>query len=107
MSSIDNIFFALSDEKRRLILTMLSKEKLHVNAIAEKFSVSRPAISKHLRILERAELVTPLKVGKQNFYSIKPKNMKTAFNWLKYYERFWDEKLDALKLFVEREHNGK
>lgn len=107
MSNINNIFFALSDEKRRYILTMLSKEKLHVNAIAEKFSVSRPAISKHLRILERAELVAPYKIGKQNFYSINPRKMKIAYNWLKYYEKFWDEKLDALKLFVEREHNGK
>ncbi len=80
---------------------MLSKESLPVNAIAKKFDISRPAISKHLRILVESELVKQKKEGRERHYSFNPKPMTGVLDWLKFYSAFWDNKLRALKLYVE------
>jgi DNA-binding transcriptional ArsR family regulator len=105
MNKVNNIFSALADENRRRIMVMLSQESKSVNAIAEKFNISRPAISKHLRILERSKLVTQKKEGRERYYSFNPKPMKAVFDWLKFYDKFWDAKLNSLKLFVEGKHD--
>ena len=106
MSVVNDIFSALADENRRKILVMLSNEKMHVNAIAGNFRISRPAVSKHLRILVRSKLVTQKKEGRERYYSFNPRPMKTVFDWLKFYDKFWDNKLSALKMFVEN-NSGK
>jgi DNA-binding transcriptional ArsR family regulator len=101
MNNVNDIFSALADENRRRILVMLSSESRHVNDIASKFKISRPAISKHLRILERSKLITHKKEGRERYYSLNPKPMRVVFDWLKFYDRFWDDKLSSLKLFAE------
>ncbi len=101
MNNINKIFSALADENRRKILVMLSNQSKHVNDIASNFKISRPAISKHLRILERSKLITHKKEGRERYYSFNPKPMKAVFDWLKFYHKFWDDKLSSLKLFVE------
>ncbi|MCI0449810.1 MAG: metalloregulator ArsR/SmtB family transcription factor [Chlorobi bacterium] len=101
MKQANDIFSALADDSRRRILLLLSKETMHVNAIAENFKISRPAVSKHLRILERSKLVRHNKEGRENYYTFNPKPMKAVFDWLKYFDNFWDRKLNSLKLFVE------
>ena len=80
---------------------MLSKEPMHVNEIVHKFRISRPAISRHLRILENSHLVKQVKQGRERYYSLNPKPIKAVFDWLKFYNKFWDKKLDKLKSFVE------
>jgi DNA-binding transcriptional ArsR family regulator len=107
MSGVNDIFQALADENRRKILVMLANEKMHVNAIAENFRISRPAVSKHLRILVNSKLVTQKKEGRERYYSFNPKSMKAVFGWLKFYDKFWDDKLSALKLFVEKDDGKK
>lgn len=106
MNNVNNIFSALADENRRKIMVMLSHESKSVNAIAEKFNISRPAISKHLRILERSKLVTQKKEGRERYYRFNPKPMKAVFDWFKFYDKFWDDKLNSLKLFVEGKHDA-
>jgi predicted transcriptional regulator len=106
MKSTYNVFSAIADHNRRRILTMLANQPMHVNAIAQNFKVSRPAISKHLRILEHSKLVTYKKEGRENYYSFNPKPLNEVFSWLKYFDRFWDEKLNSLKLFVESKHGS-
>jgi DNA-binding transcriptional ArsR family regulator len=101
MSNANSVFQALADESRRKILVMISGERMNVNAIAEKFKISRPAISKHLRILERSKLVKQVKDGRERYYSFNPKQMNVVHDWLKYFDKFWDKKLSALKTFVE------
>jgi DNA-binding transcriptional ArsR family regulator len=98
---IDTIFSALADSSRRQILTMLTDKEMHVNGIAEKFKFSRPAVSKHLRILEQSELVTARKDGRERFYKLNPAPLNEIYKWLEHYSKFWDEKLNALKNFVE------
>ena len=81
---------------------MLSEKDMNVNSIAGKFKVSRPAISKHLRVLTRSKLVKAKQMGRQRYYSLNAAPLKEAESWLKFYEKFWNEKLDLLKTFVEK-----
>ena len=106
MKQANDIFSALADENRRRIIVMLSKETMNVNAIAENFKISRPAVSKHLRILERSKLVSHNKEGRERYYSFNPKPMKAVLDWLKYFDNFWDDKLSRLKIFVEAKHGS-
>jgi len=99
----NEIFSALADESRRNILMMLSEESKNVNSIAESFKISRPAVSKHLRILERSKLVTVKEVGRERLFTLNPKPIKQAIDWFKFYEKFWDDKLNSLKNFLEKE----
>ncbi len=101
MSNANSVFSALADQSRRKILVMLSKEQMHVNEIADKFNISRPAVSRHLRILERSKLITFKKEGRQRYYKLNPKPIKAVFDWLKFYDAFWENKLSTLKTFIE------
>lgn len=98
---IDNIFSALADGSRRQILMMLTEKEMHVNSIASNFKFSRPAVSKHLRILEDSKLVKARKDGRERFYRLNPEPLNEIYKWLEYYNKFWDDKLNSLKNFVE------
>ena len=101
MSNANSVFSALADENRRKILVMLSRGSMNVNDIAGNFKISRPAISKHLRILQNSKLVKQVKEGRERFYSLNPEPMKSAIDWFKFYDKFWDDKLNSLKKFIE------
>jgi len=98
---IDYVFSALADESRRQILTMLTDKEMHVNSIASNFKFSRPAVSKHLRILTESKLVKARKEGRERYYKLNPEPLNEVYKWLERYSKFWDEKLNALKNFVE------
>ena len=98
---IDDIFSALADANRRQILLMLTEEELSVNSIAEKFKISRPAISKHLRILLKTNLVVPNQIGRERIYHLNVEPLNEVRDWLKYYDKFWDKKLNLLKNYLE------
>lgn len=101
MSQIDNVFSALADASRRKILLLLTEKELSVNRIAKNFKVSRPAISKHLRILQKAKLVVPRQEGRERYYRLNPAPLTEAQRWLQFYDKFWDEKLGSLKQLME------
>ena len=98
---INDVFSALADENRRNMLVMLAKENKNVSSIAEHFKFSRPAVSKHLRILKKARLVKMTKKGRERYFSLNPVPVKEVFDWLKFYDEFWDDKLNLLKKYVE------
>jgi DNA-binding transcriptional ArsR family regulator len=100
---LDAIFHALSDPTRRSILRRISTQSRTVGEIADPYSMSLPAISKHLKVLERAELIVREKQGSFQVISINPGPMKQAHRWLSHYEQFWGERLDALaSMFSEK-----
>jgi DNA-binding transcriptional ArsR family regulator len=99
---IDDVFSALADNNRRQILIMLSDDKLTVNAIAEKFNISRPAISKHLKILLKTNLVVPLQKGRERYYQLNVEPLNEVQKWLEFYDKFWDKRLHLLKNLVEK-----
>jgi DNA-binding transcriptional ArsR family regulator len=104
MPHIDNVFSALADASRRKILLLLTEKELPVNAIAGNFKVSRPAISKHLGILQKAKLVVPRRDGRERYYRLNPAPLTEAQKWLQFYDRFWDEKLGSLKHLMEKQN---
>lgn len=99
----DTPFKAISDSTRRQILDLLREvNRLTAGSIAQSFpEISRPAVSKHLAILRDADLVRTEREGREWIYSINPAPLRTVAEWLRQYEVFWDEQLDAFKEFVE------
>jgi DNA-binding transcriptional ArsR family regulator len=98
---IDDVFSALADSNRRAILQMLSEKEMTVKSIAHNFKVSRPAISKHLKVLLKTNLVTPKQEGRERYYQINVDPLNEVREWLKFYDKFWDEKLKLLKNYLE------
>ncbi|MCP5102151.1 MAG: helix-turn-helix transcriptional regulator [bacterium] len=98
---LDKIFFALADPTRRAILQRLSDHPRAVNDLENPYNISMPAISKHLRVLEAAGLVTQRKEGNKRWCILKPKALKDANDWLSGYRAFWDMQLDAFKKYME------
>jgi DNA-binding transcriptional ArsR family regulator len=99
-------FQALADPTRRAVLDLLRQGTQPAGRIAGSFSVSRPAISKHLRLLRRAHLVQERREGRHRFYHLNPEPLKAVDNWLESYRVFWSANLASLKSFVETEYAG-
>ena len=98
---IDDVFSAIADTNRRKILMLLAEKELTVNSITEEFKISRPAISKHLKVLLKTNLVIPRQEGRERYYNLNVEPLNQVRNWLKFYDKFWDNKLNALKNYVE------
>ena len=96
-------FEAIADPSRRQILHLLSRKKLSVNSLAENFAMSRPAVSKHIRILREAGFITIEEVGRERHCALKKDGFTELHQWLHYFESFWNKKLDALERFLESE----
>jgi len=102
--SAQTTFNALSDPTRRAVLDLLRQGSQPAGQIAGAFPVSRPAISKHLRLLRRAHLVQERREGRHRFYHLNPDPLKVVDSWLNNYRSFWPMNLDSLKAFVETQH---
>jgi DNA-binding transcriptional ArsR family regulator len=98
---------AIADTTRRQILDLLRNENLTAGVIAERFrrkSLSRPAVSKHLRILRQSRLVLVTKKGRERVYALNAEPLRAVDAWVKTYEAFWDQQLQAFKEYVESEN---
>ena len=103
-SSAEATFQALADPTRRAVLDLLRRGRQPAGQIAGAFPVSRPAISKHLRLLRRAHLVQEHREGRHRVYQLNPEPLRAVDSWLDQYRRFWSANLASLKAFVEAEH---
>jgi DNA-binding transcriptional ArsR family regulator len=99
--SSEAVFKAIADPTRREILRLLRRGGRPVGDIAQNFRVSRPAISKHLRLLRSAGLIVTHKKGTARICTLNARPLRTVNNWLRDYEAFWSENLRSLKKFVE------
>lgn len=104
-SRLDGVFHALSDATRRSILRKVASGEKTVGQIAQPYPVSLAAISKHLKVLEGAGLIQREKRGSFQIVRINAAPMREAGQWLVYYERFWNQQLDALENLIEREES--
>src|SRR5262249_23673582 len=96
---LDRIFHALSDATRRSILREIAGREMAVSEIAQPYRMSLAAVSKHLKVLERADLIAREKRGSFQFVRTNPVPMKQAHHWLSFYERFWGERLDQFEQY--------
>ena len=97
-------FQALADPTRRAVLDLLRRGSQPAGEIANAFPVSRPAISKHLRLLRRAHLVREHREGRNRIYQLSPEPLRAVDSWIEQYRVFWAASLNNLKAFVEAEH---
>jgi DNA-binding transcriptional ArsR family regulator len=97
-------FSALADPTRRAVLDLLRKGSQPAGQIASAFPVSRPAISKHLRLLRKAHLVEERREGRHRVYQLNPEPLRAVDAWLEQYRVFWQANLASLKTFVEAEY---
>lgn len=95
-------FQAIADPIRREIIELLAEETLTVNTIAEKFEISRPAISKHLKILKECEIIDYKKQGRERLCFIRPSNLIPAFMWIEQYRKLWEDKLDTFDTYLTK-----
>jgi DNA-binding transcriptional ArsR family regulator len=96
-AALDSVFHALSDATRRSILRDVSWEAKAVSEIAEPYSMSLAAVSKHLQVLERAELIRREKKGNYRMVRLNADTLRAAQEWLAYYETFWTVRMDGLQ----------
>src|SRR5579863_530625 len=102
--STEASFHALADPTRRAVLDLLRRGSQPAGQIAEAFPISRPAISKHLRLLRRAHLVREHREGRNRVYQLNPEPLRAVDSWIEQYRTFWSASLANLRAFVEAEH---
>ncbi len=105
LKRLDSTFAALADPTRRTILARLAEGAATVGELAEPFQITRPAISKHLRVLERAGLIQREKDGRLSRCTLNASPMKDAAEWVERYRCFWEGRLDALAHYLEGEES--
>jgi len=95
-----DVFQAIADPTRRAIINMLAQKSLNLNAVAENFDVSRPAISKHIKILTECGLVVINQQGRERYCEAKLGKLNEVSDWVEQYRKFWTAKLDALENYL-------
>jgi len=96
-----DVFRAIADPTRRAILDRLRGGPVPVNALAQEFAQSRPAISKHLRVLRETHVVTEQRIGRERIYRLQPARLQDVAGWIEEYRAFWQRNLDSLKRHLE------
>ena len=96
-----DVFQAIADPTRREIINMIAHQTLNLNAIADKFHVSRPAISKHIKILTECGLIIIKQQGRERHCEARLKKLNEVSDWVEQYREFWTKKLDALEIYLE------
>jgi len=96
-----DVFQVIADPTRRKIIGMLAQHPLNLNAVAEKFEVSRPAISKHIKILTECGLIEIKQQGRERFCEAKLDKLNEVSHWVEQYKQFWEQKMDALEKYLD------
>lgn len=102
MEQLDMVFQAMADPTRRAILSRLTRGSATVNELAEPFDISLPAISRHLKVLDRAGLIRREIEAQQRRCHLNSRGLRQAATWIGHFERFWAEKFDALDDYLDR-----
>ncbi|MFB0494962.1 DNA-binding transcriptional ArsR family regulator [Mucilaginibacter sp. OAE612] len=100
-------FQVIADPSRRQILHLLSKDSRTINSLAENFDMSRPAVSKHIKVLYNAGFISIQDIGRERHCVLKQDGFKELQAWLAYYDKFWGDKLDKLGVLMNDKMNKK
>ena len=95
-----DVFQAIADPTRREIINLLAHQSLNLNAVAEQFDMSRPAISKHIKILTECGLITINQQGRERYCEAKLEKLSEVSEWVEEYRKFWEAKLDSLEIYL-------
>ena len=95
-----DVFQAIADPNRRAIVDLLVHQRLTLNGVAEKFDISRPAISRHIKILIECGLVDIKQQGRERYCEVQLEKLSEVSDWVEQYRKFWEEKLEALDNYL-------
>jgi DNA-binding transcriptional ArsR family regulator len=93
-------FQAIADPSRRQILQLLSKDSMTINSLAENFEMSRPAVSKHIKILNNAGFISIQNIGRERYCILKQDGFSELQEWIDYFDNFWLSKLKKLEILL-------
>ena len=102
-SKLDFIFFSLSDSTRRDIIKRVAEREYNIGELANLYDMSLNAVSKHIKILERASWISKKRKGKYSYVYLSPKPFKSMADYLNFYKQFWEEKLDLLDKYLQKD----
>ncbi|MFV1885485.1 MAG: ArsR/SmtB family transcription factor [Balneola sp.] len=98
-----DVFQAIADPTRRDIITLLaSGESMNLNSIADQFKISRPAISKHIKILEECNLIDVQQEGRERICELKPEELEPVSEWVETNRKLWNSRLDKLQNYLNK-----
>src|SRR5258705_13648048 len=97
-----DVFQAIADPTRRQIIELIVDKAMTLNAIADNFKISRPAISQHIKILNECGIIEIETVGRERYCKVQPRNLIPAFLWLEQYQKQWEERVDAFEKYVNK-----
>lgn len=100
-------FRALGDPTRRAILRQLCQEELTITEVVDKFDLTRTAVRKHLTVLEEGNLITVTARGKERITRLNPVGVELTADWFKYFDQFWDTRLDSLQSAIKKGNRTK
>jgi len=106
-TSLNQTYAAIADPTRRAILIRLMQSEARVTELAEPFDISLNAVSKHLRVLERAQLIRRRIKGRDHYLSVNIEPLQEAAEWIETYQQFWEKRMDALELFLVKKNSQK
>ena len=95
-----DVFQAIADPTRREIINIIAKKSLNLNSVAEQFNISRPAISKHIKILSECGLIVIKQQGRERYCEAKLDKLGEVSDWIEQYKKFWTARLDALDNYL-------
>jgi DNA-binding transcriptional ArsR family regulator len=101
-----DVFQAIADPTRREIIKMIAHQPLNLNSVADNFHISRPAISKHIKILTECGLIVIKQQGRERYCEAKLQKLGEVSGWIEQYRIFWTKKLDALESFLQKENRS-
>ncbi|MBV1881523.1 MAG: metalloregulator ArsR/SmtB family transcription factor [Pseudomonadales bacterium] len=104
---LNQIFSALSDSTRRAMLLRLTDEAMSVADLSKPFKISKPAITKHLKVLEKSGLLSRTIEGRVHRCKLEPEPLAVVSEWVSFYEKFWNTRLDALNTYFTEEGKKK
>ena len=100
METRRDVFQAISDPIRRQIINLIARESLNLNAIADHFDVTRPAISNHIKILSECGIISIEQVGRERYCKIQPETLKEVSDWVVQYQDLWEQKIDSFEKYL-------
>lgn len=102
-----DVFQVIADPSRRQILQLLTKDSYNINSISENFAMSRPAVSKHIKVLHIAGFISIQEIGRERYCTLSKEGFTEIRNWIDHFDKFWNNKLKNLETVLNHKKNSK
>jgi len=101
-----DVFQVIADPSRRQILQLLTKDSYNINSISENFEMSRPAVSKHIKVLQIAGFISIQEIGRERYCTLSKEGFTEIRNWMNHFDKFWNSKLKNLETILNHKKNS-